>query len=236
LADFDFVLTHSVLGDKAYAKYYTDHREDRYLVLDNSTNEKLEPCTLEEIREAAETVKPDLIVAPDYLGNHFATERALEKCLEIWPKNRILPVLQGHDYATAMECTDFIDKLGFDRIAVPYDIACGREASLESMAASRYRVIRALHSSQYSFDVHLLGLTTLEEVGKYRDWMEVESIDTGSPVLHGLRGKMYGRSPLLPKSDPTMNLMESAVIGEYPEIDYGAVYHNIAYLRKILNY
>lgn len=234
LADFDFALTHLVLSDKEYAEYYRN--STRFKILDNSTNENLKPCSLDDIKAAAEIIQPDLIVAPDYLVNHFATEVALEECLKIWPGDRILPVVQGLDLSHVVECAMFIETLGFwKKIAVPYDITCSHDAPLTDMATARKKVVQILTGAEFVFDVHLLGLTTLEEVSSYSNNLSVVSIDTGSPVLHGSEGKWFGRDPLLPKSQPTMNRMRDNqdLSGEYPEINYETVYYNIAYLRKV---
>jgi len=226
LADFDFILAHVVLRRGSYASYC--EKPGRMKILDNSCNELLHPCTFKELKEAADMVKPDYIVAPDYLGDYFSTERALDEAITIFDKEKIFPVIQGHELKYALECADYIASKGFEKIAVPYDITSSRGSSLESMASKRVRVVREL-LPRFEW-VHLLGMTTLEELESYKNKKQVKSIDTGSPILHGINGIRFGRDELLNKSIPTWNLMEVA-----PRINLADIYYNIGYLRKILN-
>lgn len=227
LADFDFALTHLVLEDEEHAEYYK--QSARLKILDNSTNELLEPCSLSDIAKAAEAIKPNYIVAPDYLGNQFATEKALGKAVDVFGKDRVFPVVQGYELRNVLECAEYIVKVGFDRVAVPYDITCNRRDGIEKMADAREEVVSRL-ILLYDFQwIHLLGMTTLEELGSYRGISQVKTIDTGSPILHGLCGFRFGKDELLPKSIPTMNKMDTGKPN-----DLASVYYNIAYLRKYL--
>ena len=226
LADFDFILAHVILRKGEYASYYM--KTGRMRILDNSCNELLRPCSISELKEAADIVKPDYIIAPDYLGDHFSTERALDEAITIFGKEKIFPVIQGSELRYALECASYIIDKGFDRVAVPYDITCSRGDSIESMASKRARVTKEL-LPHFEW-IHLLGMTTLEELESYKYMDSIESIDTGSPILNGISGIRFGRDELLNKSTPTYNLMEVA-----PRFDSADIFFNIAYLRKVLN-
>jgi len=228
LADYDFILTHLVLRDKEYAEYYA--KSTRYKILDNSTNELLKPCSLEDIAEAARIVKPHLIVAPDFLGDHVATQSILCDTVRKFGMKNILPVVQGKRYLEAMLCADYIIRSGFGRIAVPYDINSDRSDGLLVMASARQRVVNYIIGRvPIDFKIHLLGMSTLEELRFCnRGW--VTSIDTGSPVRHGMYRVQFGKDELQSKVFPTMEVMEAA-----PEVNFPGIYYNIAYLRKVLN-
>lgn len=238
LADFDWILTHLVLEDEEYAKFYRD--SEKFKVLDNSVNELLEPCSLGQMERAEEILGGvDLVVPPDFLGNYLATLASLDKALRVWPREKILPCVQGEDIRQIKECTDGILSRGFNRIAVPYDITCERTCSLEAMAESRLRVVNSIISRVpksrcllLGFSIHLLGMTTLEELTRHNSgW--VKSVDTGGPILHGLKGLRFGRDNLLPKAVPTLEQMPGES-EESSDSRLADTYYNIACLRKVV--
>ena len=230
LADFYWTLTHLVLSDRDYANYYIKHKGEKLSTLDNSVNELLEPCSLSEIKEAVGILGGvHRIVSPDHLGDHLATGRKLDEAIKVFGKEKLLPVVQGHEFRYVLECAGYIKKLGFTEVAVPYDIMSSRCDSLEEMADRREEVVSRL-LLLYGFEVHLLGMTTLEELESYRGIGGIRSIDTGSPVLHGLQSIRFGRDKLLPKAVPTLQQMK--LLGN-PDLE--SVYYNICYLRGILS-
>lgn len=233
LADFDFILTHLVLKDEKYAKFYK--KSTRYKILDNSTNELLDPCSLEDIEEADKLVGPcNEIVSPDFLGDAEMTLDALDLACTKFGKGRVLPVVQGRDRLETGNCAEAIWNRGFTKMAVPYDILCKRTYSLQTMATQRHSLV-AYFESRFCLDLelHLLGMTTLEELQNYKSQASrVVSIDTGGPVLMGLYRHRYGRDPLSPKLTPTQNQMDMCN-SSYGEVD---IFYNIAYLRKEINH
>ncbi len=230
LADFDFALTHLVLSDEKYAEWYKNSK--RFKILDNSTNELLEPCSLEDIKKAADIIQPNLIVPPDHLGNHFATIESLDKAIKLFWIEKILPVVQGHELRYVLGCFDYIQNLGFKRVAVPYDILSSRQDNVTVMAENRQKVVNSIIAKMsIGSEIHLLGFNTLEELWDCnRGW--VTSIDTGSPILHGLCGKRYSKDSLIPKNTPTYNLMEKCDLN----LGKSDIFYNIAMLRKVCNY
>lgn len=226
LADFDWILAHLVLSDDDYANFYT--KSTRYKVLDNSVHELREPIELKELKEAATRVNPDLIVAPDYLNDHFSTIDALDKAVVVFGKEKIIPVVQGHEHRYILECFDYILKMGFDKVAIPAKYA----TDLSLMAQKRKDVVTSLISkAPIGFRFHLLGMTTLDELC-YADKFWIESIDTGCPVLYGLKGIKFGVDELPAKLVATMNQLR---MDEYDYNDLSLVYYNIAFVRKLIN-
>jgi len=235
LADFDFILSHLVLQDKEYAKFYKE--STRYKILDSSVNELLQPLGLSSIQEADSLVGPcDLIVAPDFLGNAGATLDYLEMALEEIPKSRILPVVQGSTPDVVLACARSIWALGFKKMAIPYDICCERSEPVNKMGLSRHSIVSKLENEfDLDLELHLLGMTTLEEL-KFYSQSRVVSIDTGGPVLMGLNSKLYGRDTIPNKSVPTMNQMpEPSLASDTFLRTREYILYNIAYLRKVLN-
>lgn len=225
-ADYYFALTHLVLKDEICCSFYKDRGcGEKTLILDNSTNELLEPCSLEDIRRAADIIKPDLVVAPDFLGDDASTISGLDAAVDVFGGSEILPVVQGRTLTDVVRCSLEIKSRGFDRVAVPYDILSTREYSIDLMASNRAVVVRVL-SGMFGW-IHLLGFTTLEEVIGYRGNPNIMSMDTGSPVLHGLCGIRFGKDKLLGKSKPTLDLMPKSGNLEL-------VHYNIGYLKGLL--
>jgi hypothetical protein len=92
----------------------------------------------------------------------------------------------------------------FREIAVPYDILSKRTDSTDIMAQSRLDVVNYIISMvPMGFGIHLLGMTTLEELELHnRGW--VKSIDTGYPVMCGQVGLRFGIDKL-PGTNPLSN-------------------------------
>lgn len=243
LADMDWILTHLVLQDEAYAKFYRE--SNNFQILDNSVNELLDPCSLEDMKKANEVLGGvDVIVPPDYLGDHLSTEKALDKAVEVFGIDKILPVVQGHELRYVMECAEYFKKLGFTGIAVPYDITCNRTDSREVMASRRGEVIDPLVAEYDFYDIHLLGMTTIEELKTYQDTEQVKSIDTGVPIVYGMNCMHLDEPWNFKKDKPTMSQMEGfrEFIDEGstrhalgPSDKLSAIFWNIAYLRKVIS-
>ncbi len=229
LADYDFILTHLVLQDEAYARYYAE--STRLKILDNSTNELSYPCSLDDIMRAAAIVRPDFIMPPDFLGNSVATLDALIRSISRLGRERVYPIIQGSKLEDALKCFDYIAKLGFNRVAVPYDICSVAEDTSKTKARRRLEVVnKIICVVPIGFKIHLLGMNTLEELSFHNEgW--VKSIDTGYPVMCGMHGCRFGRDELLPKKGPTLSMMKSA----QNWTDLEDVYYNIAYLRRVLS-
>ena len=228
LADYDFILTHLVFEDKTYRDYYKSSK--RWKILDNSCNELLKPVPISALAEAAELVEPDLIVAPDYLGDSKRTLESIKESIRVFGIEKVLPVVQGSSYKEALNCFEEIASLGCECIAVPYDMGCERTDHPDQMALGRMQLVTSIISRvPISYYIHLLGMTTLEELTSYASgW--IKSVDTGVPIMMGLDGRRLGRDRLRDKSQPTLSRM----VSKDNYYDLGGCFYNIAYLRKVL--
>ena len=228
LGDFDFTLTHLVLGDPEYAAFYA--ASSRFKILDNSTNELLEPCSVEDIKKAYKVIRPDIVVAPDYLGDAERTLKVLEAFLGVFSIDQVIPVVQGKDHVDCYRCLDKILKMGFDIVAVPYDLTCVRTDSLNKMASCRLDVVRYAVHQEFRW-IHLLGLTRLSEIDEYKFQSQVGmTVDTGMPIMLGQ--KFLGLDQAVDKSIPTLNRIDK---GSFDIRQMAGVYRNIADLRRHTN-
>lgn len=231
LTDFDFILAHWVLEDEEYAQHY--QRSTRFKILDNSTNELLVPCSMKDMKKAAEIVSPDWIVAPDFLGDASKTLEAIKSMESWWSIYSTMPVVQGATLEEAKECAKGIAQT-FSRISIPYDITKSREDPVTVLAEGRWAVLEAI--APLFSTIHLLGFNTVEEISRVAAFQpKVESLDTGVPVMMGLNKRPMVE--LMDKKDPTLSRMvpwegNDSLIGSG---QLGWINYNIAYLRKVMN-
>lgn len=221
-ADFDFILAHLYLKDKDYAKYYK--ASTRFKILDNSTNELGEPCSLEDIKTVADDCNPNYVVAPDWIGDAIKTLEAFTKATEMFGVSKVIPVIQGATLEEAINCANTYGK---GLMAVPYDIGSTKDDEPEVMALRRALLISNL-PLEMSF--HLLGFTSLQEFQFYARRPNVVSLDTGVPIMLGLTGKDI-LDPLEKKKTPTYNKMEAKTLDQK---SWTGICRNLALLRKYL--
>lgn len=233
LGDFNFALTKEVLNHPELVDYY--RKSNKYCILDNSTNEELKPCSLKEISVASGLINPDLIVAPDYLGDSKKTLGILRNTIDLFGRTGVLPVLQGSSFEEIISCAESIRNHNLNIIAVPYDLISGRTAPVWTMARIRSLIVYYLVNILGFKDIHLLGLTSVEEFQYYNHSpitkQGIRSVDTGGPVLLGLKGLRYPTELSL-KTTPTLKLMNQQEDIEHKNLS-NAIW-NIAYLRTLL--
>lgn len=231
LSDFNFLLAHLVLKDKRYRDYYSP-RSSTYTILDNSVNELGEPCTLQEMAEAANLVGVQKIIPPDYLGDWEKTIGSLTEAIKLWGYSSIIPVVQGSCLEEVSRCGEaLIQKLNFRTIAVPFDITLDRSHTLEELAAGRRQVILRLLLINRDVKIHLLGFTTFEEIDDYKIYSDtIVSVDTGSPYTNAVNSRRFGLSDLLPKKGYSIDYSDT-----FTDNDLSLTFYNLAYMRKRFN-
>jgi len=215
------------------------HKFFRPVYLDTSVNEEGIPCSLEEMRQAAYQINPNKVVAQDFLGDSEKTLRALPEATEAFGRSDLLPVVQGSSLEEVLHCANVIRGRNFTSVAVPYDLVLGRTQPVDRMARVRSAIVHYLVNTLNFSSVHLLGLTSLEELYLFfldkptRDG--IDSLDTGGPVLLGLNGLWYPTEYIF-KGTPTLNLMKK--VGSLMEgiSDIGLTWAvwNIAFLKTFL--
>ncbi len=233
LTDFNFLLTHLILENEEYRDYYTDsNRLNRlpFTVLDNSVNELGQPCTLQQIDEAAGITNPDVIIPPDFLGDGIKTLDTLLEGIGLWGKDKIWPVVQGRDREEVSKCAEILITMGFKTICVPYDITLNRTYSLRDLSYARSSIVKDLSVLDPKIKIHLLGFNTFEEIDGYKFMYEtVTSIDTGSPYTNARHSKRMSVDELVPKG-VYIDYSDS-----YDELIAKGTLLNLAYIRKRFN-
>lgn len=222
-ADFDWVLTHLVLKDETYSKYYSESTNIKFV--DNSVNELGEPCSLEELKEAFDRVNGTYMVSPDWIGDYKRTAETYRECVEKFGKDLMIPVLQGSTFEEAIKCLNYYIRLEAKNIAVPYDICSSKKDPPWLMGLRRALVVSRIPNSLY---VHLLGFDNIDEFFWYYGVPNIGGIDTGIPIMLGLQG-LDILDPLETKAKPTYQQMEDLSLTQE---NWAAICRNIALLRK----
>ena len=205
LTDFNFLLTHLVLEDKKYREFYSTRAHipniPTFTVLDNSVNELGQPCTLDQMIEAADLIKPDIIIPPDYLMDWKKTVETLAEGIDIWGKSKIWPVIQGGNREEVWKCASIlIESLDFPTICVPFDITLDRNHHVKDLSKAREGIVMDLISINPEIKLHLLGFNSFEEIDSYKFHPKnIVSIDTGSPYTNSRNNRRMNIDPLLPK-------------------------------------
>ena len=230
LSDYNFALAPEVLRRPQLASIYNLSGKPTYL--DNGVNEEGKPCSIPEIKKAAESLRTSLVIAPDVVGDSRATLSVLPAFENEFDPALILPVIHGTTLSDILHCAERVYGRGYTRVAVPYAGVVGSKAPLAIMAKVRSFVVGCVVQMGFS-SIHLLGTTSLEEFVFYRLRPEVKrhllSIDTGMPVGLGLRGTRYPME-LVAKEKSTMAVMESLSTEKQLE----DIFYNIAFLRTLL--
>jgi hypothetical protein len=222
-SDFDLVLVDKLKNEKEYKDYFIRSKNTKFL--DNSVNEKAEPYSLQDMIDFSNEIKANYIVSPDWVGDSEKTIAEYKNCLKALKRSQVVAVAQGSTFEEAIGC---IENYEPGWLAIPYDI-CSKKTDKPELMALR-RALLVSNISTEKFYIHLLGFNSLSEFLWYTSKPRVVSIDTGVPVMLGLKGKDI-LDPLESKETPTLNEMEGIKLDQK---GWTAICRNIALLRKYL--
>lgn len=230
LTDFDFVLAQLVLTDKKYARTCLN-RGGRFLMLDNGADELGQPLPVEELLCAAKKVSPDVIVAPDVHNDATTTINNFRELMEREPPYMIMGVVQGKAIEECLACvTEFFKCSTLSHIGVPFDVMCEKTDPLVKLSSSRKEVVRAL--SKFACSIHLLGISLPEELVAYTNIKNVQSVDTGTPILYALKGTRFGCGIAYSKARSTQVQVLESKISKITRNQLRDIRYNISYLRS----
>ncbi len=178
LGDFDYVLVDKVLRDPIYLDYFKT--SPRPKVLNNRLIGTGMPVALGDIKEVWGQLG-GMVIASDWMNDHIRTLGAYEECCRAFGSDNVVGVLQG---VSDQEVKDCLDLYG-ERVAVPFDVGSRKEESAWVKACRRALVTYSLGERK----VHLLGLTNPKELEFYRECPNIESLNTGLPMLLAFKGQ-----------------------------------------------
>jgi len=192
--DFDFALAHLILEDPEYASYYLKLKSTstRKLILDNGLFELGHALPSHKLFSAAELVQPDILIAPDVLGDAFETgQKFADFATEYQARNYNLGVvIQGKTLTEAIGCYKHFSSLSnVDCICFPFGARYAEFAFLEKDAqclCSRLALITQL-TKQGLVNLnkwhHLLGAGLPYELRLLSKFVWLNSVDTSIPFI-----------------------------------------------------
>lgn len=198
--DFDFVLAHLILEKdevtKEYRNYYSQIKDtsNRKMILDNGLFELGYAISDNDLLAAADIVRPDIIIAPDVLGDKNKT---IERFVKFTEGNKIKyglgGVVQGKTLAEAVECYNYFKTTSVKCILFPFgarykdfeclnkdaQCMCSRIALIEYLTKNNLIDLNKWH--------HLLGSNLPYELRYLSKYNWVTSADTSIPMLSVIR-------------------------------------------------
>jgi len=231
--DIDYALVHLLEESKEYKDYFynnTELKNNAFRTLNTRRRPIILDCSVFELGEAFEAEKyehyvrdlnPDIYIMPDVLGDKDATL----KNAKIWSEKEFerysMAVVQGQSMDELVECYQEFLKLDIDAIAIGFNhnFMVNDESTRDwDQANSRIRLVKYLKEKNIWDNTryhHLLGCSLPLEFAHPVYHNCINSVDTSSPVLHGLLDIDYDEFGLLEKKKIKVNeLMYKTV---YPE-------------------
>ena len=206
--DYDYALVHLFEELPEYYEFFKESLEQgRHVILDNSIFELGTAFDAKEYSEWIKKLKPTEYIIPDVLEDTMGTmdnaldwkEKYLDEMTALGSKS--IGVVQGKSYNELVQCYQYLDSVvGVDKIAISFDYSYYREVCPHPnkwMAYTLGRVqtlTRMLNDEIINKDKphHLLGCALPVEFFFYRDGFDwIDTIDTSSPIVHGLCDIVY---------------------------------------------
>lgn len=203
--DYDYCLVHLMEQEEQYRNFFLRSRDvGRRILLDTSIFELGEAFNLEKYAEWVDVLKPYEYILPDVLEDSHATIESSKSFISKYPElsgNKI-GVVQGKTFAEIRKCYETLDKeLNVDKIAISFDysyysnVAWHPNKWVSFMSGRVWLICELLKLGVINKDKphHLLGCSNPLEFSFYKhsEFNFIESIDTSSPIVHGLHGVLY---------------------------------------------
>lgn len=178
-ADYDYVLVDKACQDPMYLEYFKNSKKEK--LLNNRILMQWEPVPLDRIKKVWDIIG-GRVIAPDWMWDSEKTFGAYEECCRTFGEENVVGVIQGINRRDVDWCIDLYG----EKVAIPFDVGSPKEDPVEAKVYRRMRLVGQL----CGMEIHLLGLTSLDELDFYRDSSSrVTSLNTGLPVMLALEGK-----------------------------------------------
>lgn len=191
-------LTPQVLRSKEYALFYLQqHLLGSTIILDNGTFEEGKPRPISELKEAADMVSADIVVAPDYPGEEWEKTYSALGNFALKVSRDILGVPQSlpGDIDGFLKCFEQMDNLKYvTRLGVSIlncPIAFGKWTNApKDIELNRFAATAFIREHvKPKTKLHYLGLGSRIDFIQY--YTEAESLDTSSPIWNPWNGHNY---------------------------------------------
>lgn len=242
--DYDYALVHVFEENQMYYDFFKESLErGRTVILDNSIFELGTAFEFPKYLQWIQKLKPTEYIIPDVLED---AEGTMQNALK-WKNeySNLVPagcksigVVQGDSYEDLVRCYEYLDKeINVDKIAISFDYSyylevCPHPNKWMGYVNGRVNTLsRMLNDGviNTSKPHHLLGCALPVEFFFYRegfDW--IESLDTSSPIVHGLLDTVYEPAGIVNKQ--SVKLVDLLSAEPTPDQDL-AIRHNVNIFR-----
>lgn len=246
LTDYDYALVHLFEEDEEYLKHFKEAvAKGREVILDNSIFELEEAFDAERFAYWVKELRPTWYIVPDALED---AKRTMNQMASWNMKYNDLPgkkigVVQGKTYEQIVSCYEHMDKFSdVDMIAISFDYSYYTKTvphpnKYVSWMLGRIKLLGdLLRDGIINVDKphHLLGCGLPQEFSFYKhmnyDWLY--SLDTSNPVVHGIKGIVYGPDGLWSKESQKLFEMINM---DFEDINVDNVKSNIQKFRWFTN-
>lgn len=225
--DYDYALVHLFEHYPTYFDFYrASLKMGRKVILDNSIFELGKAFDPDRFACYIKDLKPTEYVVPDVFEDCDRTIAQFEEWLSQYgdlPGKKI-GVVHGRTYKELVDCytymSKYADKIAINFINSYYEITGLGKNKAQQRANGRYAFISRLMEDSFwnaAKPHHLLGGTLPQEFVPYwreHGWniLNIETLDTSNPVVHGLLDIWYGKNGLEDKQQTKMiDLFESDI-------------------------
>lgn len=195
--DFDYCLLPLALKDPDYLQFYKDSiNKGRRVILDNGLWEGHVPDHEEYLDFIIEHGFNEIIPIDRWKDPKFTVESALKTKEDLvdrgYPDIKLACVVHGNNIAEYADCYIELSKFS-DTICFPMELEHGK--------FSRSDVLNKLDPYiNFQIKHHILGINNPIELLSLKKIPWVDSIDTSSPILHGMLDIEYNEFGLKAKS------------------------------------
>ena len=197
--DYDYALVHLFEEHEDYYNFFKESIDmGREVILDNSIFELGEAFDQQKYVEYILELNPTYFIIPDVLEDCDGTISNAEQFLVDYNlSQKSIGVVQGKTYEEIVKCYQYMDKIGVDKIAISFDYSLYEEMNPHltnkwfKFSVGRPQLLgRMLKEGIINTEKkhHLLGCALPFEFAFYRseEYSWLDSLDTSSPVVHGL--------------------------------------------------
>ena len=204
--DYDYILVHLLEQEPEYLEFFKNNCNlGRRSIMDTSIFELGTAFNTEKYAQWVEELQPTEYILPDVLENCNETienSNLFKSKYSVNLKGKTIGVVQGKNYEEVKACYKTLDKvINVDKIAISFDYAfytslyyhpnvwvqfmMGRVALINKLLVEGIINTKKPH--------HLLGCSNPMEFEfyKHRYYNFIESVDTSSPIVHGLHNIVY---------------------------------------------
>lgn len=242
--DYPYVLGHLIKLDSQYKEFYKKElRNWSFSILDNSAFELGKSIPFDELMSVARELRPSHLVLPDTVHDKDTTLRNSlsfwsQFCTELIEELEITPigVVQGDTFEELLECIYTYREAGVRYIAIPFDCIKNSDYSIVRFQFFIWLYAKLGHSEMSKLEFHFLGIQNPQEMLLYSSFIKnyIKSIDTSSPILHGIAGNSFGKWGVM-STKPKMKLADNLDI----KIDRRTeerIYENVEYFKNYCNH